>query len=72
MWLEISTTGRLLGEITHQPVGGQGFGYDPVFRPLGFDITLAEMDSAQKNAISHRGRGMQRLMKAVSLAYAAD
>lgn len=69
LWLEISTTGRLLGDITRQPVGGMGFGYDPVFRPVGLDVTLAEMDSGQKNAISHRGRGMQRLMRAVSLAY---
>jgi len=69
VWVEISTTGRLLGEITQQPVGGQGFGYDPVFRPVGLDITLAEMDSQHKNAISHRGRGMQRLMQAVSMVY---
>ncbi len=68
-WLEVSTTGRLLGEITHQPVGSLGFGYDPIFRPVGLSVTLAEMDSEQKNAISHRGRGMHRLMKAVSLAY---
>jgi non-canonical purine NTP pyrophosphatase (RdgB/HAM1 family) len=69
VWVEISTTGRLLGEITRQPVGGMGFGYDPVFRPVGLDVTLAEMDSVQKNAISHRGRGMQRLMGAVGLVY---
>jgi len=69
VWVEISTTGRLLGDITRQPVGGMGFGYDPVFRPVGLDVTLAEMDSGQKNAISHRGRGMERLMRAVGLVY---
>ncbi len=69
VWVEVSTTGRLLGEIAHQPVGAMGFGYDPVFRPAGFDGTLAEMESAHKNSISHRGRGMERLMQAVSVAY---
>ena len=69
VWLEVATIGRLLGGITDQSVGGQGFGYDPIFKPVGFPVTLAEMDSEQKNAISHRGRGMQRLMRAVSLAY---
>ncbi len=46
--------GILKGEITTEPKGTNGFGYDAVFRPLGFEHTLAEMDPQTKNAISHR------------------
>ncbi|MDL2320427.1 RdgB/HAM1 family non-canonical purine NTP pyrophosphatase [Alistipes sp. OttesenSCG-928-B03] len=53
--------GEVHGEITREPSGGAGFGYDPVFRPDGCGQTFAEMDAAQKNAISHRGRAMERL-----------
>ncbi len=68
-WLEISTEGRLLGDITLQPVGGEGFGYDPIFRPAGEQRTLAEMQPEDKNAISHRARALRRLMRAVRGAY---
>lgn len=68
-WVEISTVGRLLGEITRQPVGGEGFGYDPIFRPVGEQRTLAEMQPGEKNAISHRARAVRRLMGAVRGAY---
>lgn len=71
-WLEIAAVGRVLGEITGQPVGSQGFGYDPVFRPVGEQRTLAEMPPAEKNAISHRGRAMRRLMVAVRNAYGVE
>lgn len=69
VWLEIRTTGRLLGRITRQAIGSRGFGYDPVFRPEGEQRTLAEMPADDKNAISHRGRAMRRLMRAVTAAY---
>jgi len=68
-WLEISTEGRLMGEITQQPIGGAGFGYDPIFRVAGGTRTLAEMEAQEKNAISHRGRALRRMMKAVVTAY---
>ena len=68
-WLEISTEGRLLGDITRQPVGGEGFGYDPIFQPAGEQRTLAEMQPDDKNAISHRARALRRLMRAVRGAY---
>jgi len=68
-WLEISTEGRLLGDITRQPVGGEGFGYDPIFRPAGEQRTLAEMQPEDKNAVSHRARALRRLMRAVRGAY---
>ncbi len=69
LWLEIATEGRLLGEITRQPLGGNGFGYDPVFRPEGSALTLAELAEAQKHTISHRARALGRLRRAVTGAY---
>ena len=68
-WLEISTEGRLLGEITREALGSAGFGYDPIFRPMDDDRTLAELDPVEKNAISHRGRALRRLITAVEQAY---
>ena len=54
--------GRVDGEIITEERGAAGFGYDPIFRPLGFNQTFAEMSETDKNAISHRGRAMQKLM----------
>lgn len=54
--------GRVDGEITRERAGAEGFGYDPIFRPDGWDITFAEASPEQKNAISHRGRATARLM----------
>lgn len=54
--------GECRGAITHSRHGDSGFGYDPVFRPEGFDTTFAEMTSDAKNAISHRGRAMAALI----------
>jgi XTP/dITP diphosphohydrolase len=68
-WLEISTEGRVLGDITRQPVGAEGFGYDPIFQPEGEQRTLAEMQPEEKNAISHRARAVRRMMRAVRGAY---
>jgi non-canonical purine NTP pyrophosphatase (RdgB/HAM1 family) len=69
LWLEIGTEGRLLGDITRQPLGSAGFGYDPVFRPAGLALTLAELAGGQKHAISHRGRALARMRRAISAAY---
>ncbi|MEN8229243.1 MAG: RdgB/HAM1 family non-canonical purine NTP pyrophosphatase [Bacteroidota bacterium] len=55
--------GVIKGEITSHPTGIKGFGYDPVFRPEGFDETFAEMDLSLKNSISHRARAVQRLVE---------
>jgi XTP/dITP diphosphohydrolase len=51
--------------LTWPPRGQVGFGYDPVFVPLGSDVTYAEMDSAQKHAISHRAAAFAQLIAAV-------
>lgn len=54
--------GRVDGYIVEQQRGTAGFGYDPVFLPKGFDKTFAEMGDEDKNAISHRGRAMRKLV----------
>ncbi len=53
--------GRWEGRILEGPRGEGGFGYDPLFLPAGGEITAAELDPAEKNRISHRGRAMARL-----------
>ena len=55
--------GAVNGEITLERSGDHGFGYDPVFRPEGCQQTFAELSSEEKNAMSHRGRAVQRLAR---------
>lgn len=55
-------TGICKGEITSTKQGNQGFGYDPIFKPNGFDNTFAQMDLTQKNTIGHRGKAVQLLI----------
>lgn len=55
--------GIVNGCITEQRAGCEGFGYDPVFRPEGFDVTFAQMTSEEKNSISHRGRATRGLLE---------
>jgi XTP/dITP diphosphohydrolase len=61
--LEYRFEGEVLGTITRHPSGKKGFGYDPVFRPEGYEVTFAEMDLSLKNRISHRARAVQRLIQ---------
>lgn len=53
--------GIVKGEITTERSGKDGFGYDPIFRPAGYDVTFADMTSSEKNSISHRGRAVAKL-----------
>jgi XTP/dITP diphosphohydrolase len=55
-------TGICKGEITLEKTGSQGFGYDPIFKPLGFKETFAELSIEQKNLISHRGKTIKKLL----------
>lgn len=51
------------GEILKERVGEKGFGYDPVFKPIGFDKTFAQLSLEEKNQISHRGKAVKALIE---------
>ena len=53
--------GIVEGKITREKSGAEGFGYDPIFRPDGYDKTFAELGADIKNQISHRARATQKL-----------
>lgn len=55
--------GVVEGVITETPAGSDGFGYDPVFMPQGWDRTFAQATAEEKNAVSHRGRATEAFMK---------
>ena len=55
--------GVVRGKIAEKESGNGGFGYDPVFIPEGKECTFAEMSEAEKNAISHRGRALEKLVE---------
>lgn len=59
--------GVVEGIITEEPSGENGFGYDPIFRPEGYEVTFAEMGADEKNKISHRGRAVAKLIEYFSL-----
>lgn len=56
-----SFAGAVDGAIVREERGGAGFGYDPLFQPDGFARTFAELSSAEKNALSHRGAAVAQL-----------
>jgi XTP/dITP diphosphohydrolase len=51
------------GEIAFEEKGSEGFGYDPVFKPLDADCHAAELEKSVKNAISHRGKAISKLLE---------
>lgn len=57
--------GRIDGDLVFPPRGDRGFGYDPIFRPEGSELTFGEMDPVEKDAISHRARAFTRLKAAL-------
>ncbi|MFZ8926303.1 MAG: RdgB/HAM1 family non-canonical purine NTP pyrophosphatase [Candidatus Nanopelagicales bacterium] len=57
--------GVLEGSLAHEPHGTGGFGYDPIFRPLGYALTTAELRPHEKDAISHRGQALRLLARTV-------
>jgi XTP/dITP diphosphohydrolase len=55
--------GLVEGKILNSKRGSKGFGYDPLFQPLGYSKTFAEMELIEKNGISHRARAVEKLIK---------
>jgi len=53
--------GRFEGHILHSPVGDNGFGYDPIFQPLGLSISSAQMSAEEKDLVSHRGKSLRSI-----------
>jgi XTP/dITP diphosphohydrolase len=62
---ELVVEGRLAGTLAREPRGTNGFGYDPIFVPLGDTRTTAEMEPAAKDAISHRGQAFRALVRRI-------
>ena len=60
---ELWTEGFIEGRITEDPRGNMGFGYDPVFYIPRLEKTFAELSTAEKTKISHRGLALQKLRK---------
>jgi XTP/dITP diphosphohydrolase len=67
---EVVVHGRMPGRLIREKRGTNGFGYDPIFVPDGYDVTSAELPSDEKDAISHRGRALRAL--AAELAAPTD
>lgn len=60
--------GRFHGTILQAPVGTNGFGYDPIFKPKGLEISSAQMSSEEKDAVSHRGKALRAIAPVVMSA----
>ena len=58
------------GMLLHEPLGENGFGYDPLFLPDGYDCSMAELRPEEKNAISHRGNALKILKEELRNYYA--
>ena len=63
---EITASGTLEGEIAFEPRGSEGFGYDPIFVPLGQTATVAELGDEWKAAHSHRAQAARKLAEALT------
>lgn len=61
-----SFEGRIDGQLVWPPRGDNGFGYDPMFVPAGFEATFGEMDQAEKHAMSHRARAFAKLVESLA------
>jgi len=59
--------GEVHGLIRKDKIGGQGFGYDPIFQPIGYKESFAEMSIIKKNEVSHRGLAVKKLINFFSL-----
>lgn len=64
--------GEVTGEIIDEPKGTNGFGYDPLFKPDGFELTYAELPSEIKNKISHRYKALVKLKEYLRRKYFSE
>ena len=62
---EVISEGFMHGCIIENPKGNGGFGYDPIFLPVGENRTVSEMESDEKNLISHRGNALRGLLSKI-------
>lgn len=60
---ELIFEGRVMGKICEIPTGANGFGYDPIFMPLGHDRTFAQMSAEEKISMSHRTRAIEKFLE---------
>jgi XTP/dITP diphosphohydrolase len=67
---EVVVDGRMPGRLIRSARGTNGFGYDPIFVPEGFEVTSAELPSGQKDAISHRGQALRAVVPHVVALFA--
>ena len=58
--------GTVRGRLTRAPRGSNGFGYDPIFVPDGFEVTTAQLSAAEKDQISHRGKALRALAPVIA------
>ena len=69
---ELVAIGEMFGNLLDEPIGENGFGYDPIFVPSGFEITSAQMTASEKDAISHRGKALNQLAQQMSEVISKD
>jgi XTP/dITP diphosphohydrolase len=69
---ELVAEGACEGVIGYEPKGSDGFGYDPIFTPDGFDKTFAQLDFSTKNSISHRGKALAAFRRILHDRYGKD
>jgi XTP/dITP diphosphohydrolase len=66
------TEGVCEGKIAEKPAGEGGFGYDPIFIPEGYNVTMAQLQPQEKNKISHRGKAVYKLKNLLSRILSAQ
>jgi XTP/dITP diphosphohydrolase len=69
---ELVAIGEMSGHLLDTPIGENGFGYDPIFVPKGFEITSAQMTASEKDSISHRGKALNQLAQQLSEVISKD
>ncbi|MBN2168097.1 MAG: RdgB/HAM1 family non-canonical purine NTP pyrophosphatase [Actinobacteria bacterium] len=67
-----TTTGECEGTIICKKRGNGGFGYDPIFKPAGYDCSMAELSVEAKNVISHRGKALRAMKKVIEKLISRD